>query len=185
MSVRPAEAIQATKNWLEKIVIGFNFCSVARRVWLQDKVAYKVCLSREVLAIIDELAAACKELEQHPEIETTLLILPHFADSFANYLTLVEGGEYLLEKMGYTGIFQLASFHPAYIFAGTTEADPSNYTNRSPFPMLHLLREDSIERALEHYDDPEGIPERNIELANSKTKDTWQALLQACYPTTR
>ncbi|MGH1336892.1 MAG: DUF1415 domain-containing protein [Aureispira sp.] len=176
---------QTTKKWLEKIVIGFNFCPFARRIWLQNKVLYQVCPTTDVAAILQAFIKACQELEEQDEIETTLLIVPEGLEEFETYLGVVEMAENLLEEMGYTGVYQVASFHPDYVFGGSTPQDPSNYTNRSPYPMLHLLREESIERALEHYEDPEGIPERNIALANSKTLATWKNLLAACFNPTK
>jgi hypothetical protein len=182
MSNTVSDIEQATRNWLEHLVIGFNFCPFARRVWLQNKVAYRVCVSEDWEMLLQQLVAACRELDQQPDLETTLLVLPQGVDDFEAYLELLDLAEVLLENLGYTGIYQLASFHPRYVFGGSQAQDPSNYTNRSPYPMLHLLREESIERALEHYEDPEGIPARNIALANSKPLATWQALLAACYP---
>lgn len=172
---------QATKNWLENIVIGFNFCPFARKVWLQDKVAYQVCPSRVIEEMLEALVAACQELDAKDALETTLLIFPNGLDDFGDYLEVLGIAENLLEQMEYTGIYQLASFHPQYVFGGTTAHDVSNYTNRAPYPMLHLLREESLENALEHYPNPADIPEQNIALANQKSLATWQALLQACY----
>lgn len=172
---------QATQNWLKNIVIGFNFCPFARKVWLQDKVAYRVCTADSMEAMLEALVVACQELDVNTTLETTLLIFPSGLDDFGDYLELLGIAEGLLEQMEYTGIYQLASFHPNYMFGGTTANDVSNYTNRSPYPMLHLLREESIEKALEHYPNPEAIPEQNIALANQKSLATWRALLQACH----
>ena len=113
-------------------------------------------------------------------IETTLIIFPnHFAD-FEDYLDLVDLVEDLSVEQGYEGVYQIASFHPEYCFAGAEEEDPANYTNRSPYPMLHLLREESITRAVEHYKDPEGIPERNMAFAKKKGLQYMQLLRAAC-----
>lgn len=173
---------QATKNWLENIVIGFNFCPFARKVWLQEQIAYPICFSEDLEEVLHSLTQLCQELEEQEAITTALLILPQGWEDFEDYLDLLSIAEQLLEELGYTGIFQLASFHPQYVFGGTTPQDPSNYTNRAPYPILHLLREESIAQALEHYENPEAIPERNIAFANSKSLETWKALLQACYP---
>ncbi|MFK7799362.1 MAG: DUF1415 domain-containing protein [Aureispira sp.] len=172
---------QATQKWLENIVIGFNFCPFARKVFLQDNVAYRVCTTGVMEEMLEALVAACQELDANATVETTLLIFPNGLDDFGDYLELLNIAESLLEQMEYTGIYQLASFHPQYVFGGTTINDVSNYTNRSPYPMLHLLREESLENALEHYPNPAIIPEQNIALANQKSLATWQALLQACY----
>lgn len=176
---------QATKNWLANIVIGFNFCPFARRVLLQDSISYPICFSEDLEEVLQALTQVGQELEEQENIATALLILPQGWEDFEDYLDLLSIAEQLLEELGYTGVFQLASFHPKYVFGGTSPQDPSNYTNRSPYPMLHLLREESIEEALEHYDNPEEIPERNIAFANSKTLETWEKLLKACYPSSK
>lgn len=185
MATPPSSVQQVTQKWLEKIVIGFNFCPFARRVWLQEKVAYNVCIATDVEGILGELVNSFQELEEQEDIETILLIIPQGLEDFEEYLDVLSIAESLLEELNYTGVYQLASFHPQYVFGGSTAQDPSNYTNRSPYPMLHLLREKSIEQALEHYEDPEGIPDRNIAFANSKSLATWKALLETCFTTTK
>ena len=127
--------------------------------------------------LVDEL----NFLDRTEGIETSLLIFPnHFAD-FEDYLDLVELAENLSIEQGYEGVYQIASFHPDYCFAGADADDPANYTNRSLYPMLHLLREDSISKALDHYIDPEGIPERNIAFAQEKGLRHMQLLRAACF----
>jgi hypothetical protein len=101
-------------------------------------------------------------------IETSFLIFPRAFSKFDDYLYLLSLAESFLKKKGYEGVYQVASFHPLYLFAGSDENDPANYTNRSIYPMLHLLREESIDKALENYNDPENIPERNINFAREK-----------------
>ena len=110
-------------------------------------------------ALVDE----CRRLDAEPAIETTLMILPDGMSDFEDYLDLLNVAEALLEAEGYAGIYQLASFHPEYVFAGAPAEDPANYTNRSPWPMWHLLRETSVEAAVAAYPDPESIPERNVD----------------------
>src|SRR5690554_333435 len=111
---------------------------------------------------LHRLVAECERLDDHPEVETTLLVLTPGLEAFDDYLDFLGLAEALLEAQGYEGTYQLASFHPDYCFEGAEEEDSANYTNRSPWPMLHLLREAGLERALEHYPDPEAIPERNV-----------------------
>ncbi len=133
---------------------------------------------------LEAVIAELRFLDRTEDIETTLLIFPnHFAD-FDDYLDLVELAERLSIAEGYEGVYQIASFHPQYCFAGADEDDPANYTNRSPYPMLHLLREDSIARAVDHYIDPEGIPERNIAFAQEKGLKYMQLLRAACLEVT-
>lgn len=173
--------IEHTKNWISKVVIGYNFCPFAARAVNHDRVHYAVMESSDVAAILTQLLAACKQLDEQENIETTLLILPEGFDDFYDYLDLVDAANTVLEEADYEGVYQLASFHPKYLFAGSNEMDAANYTNRSPYPMLHLLRESSIEGALEHYPhNPEDIPDRNIEFAHQKGLLHMQALRQAC-----
>jgi hypothetical protein len=117
-------------------------------------------------------------MDIEPATETTLLILPEGCTQFNDFLDLTAMAEQLLIDQGYEGVYQLASFHPDYCFAGEDENDPANYTNRSPYPMLHIIREASIEQALKTYPNPELIPERNIELTRKLGLEKIQALLR-------
>jgi uncharacterized protein len=119
-------------------------------------------------------------LDGDDTIETLFLIFPNGFARFADYLLLVQQAERLLKKKGYTGVYQLASFHPLYLFAGSTEADAANYTNRSVYPMLHLLRESSIDAALAHYPNPSAIPPRNIDFAQEKGVVYMRMLRESC-----
>ena len=177
----PMPYIEHTKNWISKVVIGYNFCPFAARAFNHDRVHYAVITSTAVTDILAQLLAACKQLDEQENIETTLLILPEGFADFYEYLDLVDAANTVLEEADYEGVYQLASFHPNYLFEGSNEMDAANYTNRSPYPMLHLLRESSIEGALAHYaGDPEAIPERNIEFAQEKGLLHMQALRLAC-----
>jgi hypothetical protein len=106
-------------------------------------------------------------LEDNPAMETALLIFPKGFSDFEDYLDLTDLAEKLLKAQGFEGIYQVASFHPNYIFAGSDENDPANYTNRSPYPMLHLLREDLLEIAIDKHNNVDDIPNQNIAKANS------------------
>lgn len=108
-----------------------------------------------------------------------MLILPTGFSSFTVYLQIVDLAEALMEKENYEGIYQIASFHPAYLFAGADNSDPSNYTNRSPYPMLHLLREASLTKAIDSYPDVDGIPQKNIDFATAKGLASMQLLREA------
>ena len=117
----------------------------------------------------------------HPEVQTSLLIYPYGLESFDAYLDFLAIAEELLQVQAYEGIFQLASFHPQYCFDGALLDDPANYTNRSPYPMLHLLRESSLEKALANYPEPEKIPQHNIALTRQLGLATLEKLLNDCY----
>ena len=127
------------------------------------------------------LALECSRLDRDPGIETTLLVFANLFEEFDDFLDMVELGDALLLDQGYEGTYQLASFHPQYRFADAPSDDPANYTNRSPWPMIHLLRESSITRALQGYPgNPEDIPRKNIELARSKGDTAMKKMLSDC-----
>ena len=172
--------ISQTKLWLEKIVIGCNFCPFAAKPFFQDKIRYRVVASIQKKDILEALVRECSWLEENVETETSLLILPEGYEKFDAYLDLLDIAEQLLEKEGYEGIFQLASFHPDYRFAGSKADDAANYTNRSPYPILHLLKEESIEKALEKFPDPDKIPDKNIAFAREKGLEYMKNLLKSC-----
>lgn len=172
--------ITQTKQWLEKIVIGCNFCPFAAKPFFQDKIRYRVVASAQKKDILEALVRECSWLEENAETETSLLILAEGYEKFDAYLDLLDIAEQLLEKEGYEGIFQLASFHPDYRFAGSKADDAANYTNRSPYPILHLLKEESIEKALEKFPDPDKIPDKNIAFAREKGLEYMKNLLKSC-----
>lgn len=175
------EFAQQTKNWIEKVVIGLNFCPFAKREVLRDSIRYVVSDKTDLKQVLLELIEELKHLDEQPSTETTLLIYPTLFADFEDYLDLVAMGQDFLRQLNYEGVYQLASFHPDYQFGGTSPTDASNFTNRSPYPILHLLREESLENALEHYDAPEEIPERNIKVAEERGFKALQQLLLNCY----
>lgn len=163
--------VTATRNWLTSFVIAHNICPFAARVHDNDSIRYRVETGGDLETCLLALIAECRHLDQHADCETTLLILPAAVADFDDFLDFAALAEQLLADQGYEGIYQLASFHPDYQFADAAAADAANYTNRSPYPMLHIIREASIERALRSYADPEGIPERNIALTRALGAD--------------
>jgi hypothetical protein len=158
-------AIEKSQQWIETIVIGLNFCPFAKRELRKNAVRFVLSDNTDQYAAMIQLIDECKYLDQHPEIETTLLILPNGFTDFHAYLDLHALAEDVLVEHAYEGIYQVASFHPDYCFADTDIDDAANYTNRSPFPMLHLLREASLDRAIDNYPDVQAIPTHNIEKA--------------------
>lgn len=176
------DTIVACKNWVENIVVGLNFCPFAKKEVLRDSIRY--CLSEQtsrdkVIALLD---AELKLLQNTPDIETTLLILPNGFESFFDYLDLLDAAEDWLDQNHYRGEFQLASFHPDYCFEDEPLDAPSNFTNRSPYPILHILRESSLERALDLHKQPEQIPTDNIKKAQQIGYVALSKLLQNCFP---
>jgi len=162
------QIIDRTKKWIIDVVIGCNFCPFAANVVKQRTIFYKVEENTDREACLASFVREMERLDNDPTIETSFLIFSNAFQQFDDYLDLVSFAEKLLKGKGYEGIYQLASFHPLYLFANSDENDPANYTNRSVHPMLHLLREESIDKALANYKDPESIPVRNINFAREK-----------------
>jgi hypothetical protein len=162
-----ATVIERTKNWIKDIVIGLNFCPFARNPFKEELILYKVDGSSDKAAALESFISTCNYLEENPAMETALLIFPNGFSDFEEYLDLVDLSEKLLKAEGFEGVYQVASFHPDYLFAGSDENDPANYTNRSPYPMLHLLREDLLEIAIDKHANVDDIPNQNIAKAIS------------------
>ena len=178
-----AAAIEAqTRCWLEQRVLKDNLCPFAHQPYKNDLVRMVVTDSSRQEYLLDDVLHELKHLASLPveALETTLLIHPGVLEDFHDYndfLDLVDG---LLTQEGYEGVFQVASFHPDYQFADTAEDDAENYTNRSPWPMLHLLREASLEQAIASHPDVNGIPQRNIALMQEVGAETLAADLARC-----
>lgn len=179
MSNHPS--IQHTINWVKSVVVGLNFCPFAAKVVIQNSIRYVVVQPKDINETLATLQAEIELLDQDKAIETTLVIFPDNYLDFQEYLSLVKKTEKLISKLDYDGIYQIASFHPEYCFASSDEDDAANFTNRSPYPMLHLLREESLSRALATFKNPESIPERNINLAREKGLKYMQVLRAACF----
>ena len=171
--------VAATITWLENIVIGLNLCPFAKAIHAKKQIRFVVssaCQSRELLA---ELKVELELLvDSDPEqIESTLLIHPGVLHEFMDYNQFLVLCDLAIEELELEGIIQIASFHPHYQFANTEPDDVTNYTNRSPYPTLHLLREDSVRRAIESFPDVEKIYERNIATLNRLGKAKMDALM--------
>ena len=172
--------IEQTKKWINDVVIGCNFCPFAARVVKQQTIFFKVETATAANICLESFLQEVTRLDNDETIETSFLIFPDAFKNFDDYLDMVSVAEKLLKQYGYDGIYQLASFHPQYKFAGAPDNDAANYTNRSVYPMLHLLRESSIDKALEHFNDPESIPDRNINFAREKGIVYMKMLREAC-----
>jgi hypothetical protein len=175
-----ATIIAHTKKWITGVVVGCNFCPFAAREVKRNSIHYQVENSDELNVCLQAFLQECKRLDNDGTIETTLLIFPNAFQTFDAYLDLLSLAERTLKKKGYKGIYQVAGFHPLYRFADTKDNDAANYTNRSIYPMLHLLREERIEEALQRYPDSEQIPERNIHFAREKGIAYMKMLRDAC-----
>ncbi len=172
--------VEQTRAWLASIVVNNDFCPFAKRELDRGSIHYAVIRHNAMELCLEALLDECRRLDEQPGIETTLLIFPEGGHDFEEFLTLLEISDALLADQGYEGIYQMASFHPDYCFEGVPQDDPANYTNRSPYPMLHILREASVERVLADYPDPGKIPERNIDFCRKQGIDKMRAMLMAC-----
>ena len=180
MTISTANIIDQTQCWIRNVIVEFNFCPFAKRELERDSVYYKVTQDTGLTAALESLMDVCFRLDEDSEIETSLLIFSTDFSEFDYFLELIELANDLLAAQHYEGVYQIASFHPDYCFAETEQEDASNFTNRSPFPMLHLLRESSMEQALETYPDPEQIPLRNIEKSREIGNDVFEKIVQDC-----
>lgn len=175
----PHDAIIAlTQAWLEKAVIGLNLCPFAKAVYVKQQIRYVVSQATDTDALLTELKTELQFLQDSDpaEIDTTLLILPEVLDDFLDYNDFLDTADEAIEDLELDGEIQIASFHPDYQFAGTNADDIENYTNRSPYPILHLLREASIERAVEAFPEAEEIYEKNMETLRKLGLQGWANL---------
>lgn len=174
------QVIGQTRKWIKEVVIACNFCPFAAREVKRDSIHYQVEWKSSVETALSVLQQECKRLDDQPDVETILIIFPDTFQDFYQYLDLVGMAEHLLKRKGYEGTYQVASFHPQYRFSGAPADDAANFTNRSVYPMLHLLREASIEAALRKYPDPDSIPASNIEFARNKGFTYMKMLRDTC-----
>lgn len=172
-------ALVATQRWLERAVIGLNLCPFAKAVYVKQQVRFVLSVATTPEALLEELGNELVLLRDTPaeDIDTTLLIHPQVLGEFLDYNDFLDDADALIEALDLDGEIQVASFHPQYQFAGTEPDDIENCSNRSPFPMLHLLREDSVARAVEAFPDPDAIVERNLETLRRLGRDGWEKLL--------
>lgn len=175
-------AIQHTQKWITEVVIGCNFCPFAAKELRKNAVHYSVENTDDMEDAMQSFLQQCIYLDEHDDVSTSLLIFPNSFRNFDDFLDLVALAEILLKRKKYEGVYQVASFHPCYLFAGAPIDDPANFTNRSPYPMLHLLREDLVEEVLDKYPNPEKIPENNIKFSREKGHDYMEKLRLACMP---
>ena len=178
--VRPSddEVLARTRGWLEKAVIGLNLCPFAKAVYTRDRVRLVVSQARHADDLLEELDRELDFLVATPaeQVDTTLLIHPTLFPDFLDFNDFLEIAEGVLDEHGLEGVVQLASFHPQFQFDGTTPEDMGNYTNRAPYALLHLLREDSVEKAVDSLPDPDAIYQENIRTLDKLGLEGWTKL---------
>jgi hypothetical protein len=172
------EIVAATRRWLERAVIGLNLCPFAKSVYVKEQVRYVVSPARTPEELLETLMDELQDLsDADPEkVDTTLIIHPFVLDDFLDFNEFLDVADAAVEDMSLDGQLQVASFHPDYQFADTDRNDISNYTNRAPYPILQLLREESIDRAVEAFPEAETIFEKNIETMEKLGHEGWDKL---------
>ncbi|TAL61720.1 MAG: DUF1415 domain-containing protein [Legionella sp.] len=158
---------QDTLDWVLSFVIHYNLCPFAKGPVNKGQLKIQVCDKTKKAQALEELMMEIHYLDQHPEIETTLFVFSQLNKDFFTYLDFVDLADHLLTQHDYDGIYQFVSFHPDYYFADSEPDDPANLTNRSPYPMIHILREEQLEKVIAVYGDTSEIPKKNIELLRS------------------
>jgi len=173
-----SDPIAETKHWLERAVIGLNLCPFAKAVYVKQQVRFVLSDASTPEALLEQLAEELLLLRDTPadEIDTTLIVHPDVLQDFLDYNDFLDNADAAVEALDLEGVLQVASFHPAYQFAGTAFDDIGNYTNRSPYPTLHLLREDSVSRAVEAFPDADDIVDRNVETLDRLGLQGWNKL---------
>lgn len=170
--------IETSRQWVERVVVGLNLCPFAKKHLLQGQIRFVLCPATQEEELLAALLEEARLLLATPpeKVETTLIIHPHILSDFFAYNDFLGMADDLLEDEDLVGLVQIASFHPDYQFADAPANDLANYTNRSPYPMLHLLREESVSRAVDTYPDVEAVPARNVALLRSMTPEEVAAL---------
>jgi hypothetical protein len=176
--------IAATRAWLTRIVIGLELCPFAKPVHVKGQIRYFVSSAEEPESLLRDLLEELRGLaDADPSaVDTTLLILPRALPDFLEYNDFLSVAEFALEDLGLSGHLQIASFHPDYRYAGNSEDDLANYVTRSPYPMLHLLREASVDRAVAVFPDAKLIVNKNIETLRALGLDGWRRLMDSVLP---
>ncbi len=175
---------QQVRAWLDHFVVGLNLCPFAGPVVASEALRISICDSKKLQQVAEAFMAELDLIQQSSEsdIATTLLVLPNALNDFEEYLSFIENAEALIDQMGLTGVIQLASFHPDYQFEAEPAESASHFTNRSPYPIIHFLREEMMERVLENVPHPEQIPQRNIQKLEAMGRGAVEQLLQSLKP---
>jgi hypothetical protein len=172
------EIIASVSRWIEKAVIGLDLCPFAKSVYEKRQIHYKLSQSEQIDSLMFDLHQEILWLQQHPVFDTGLLIIPFQLSDFLDFNQMLDQADALMSAYRWSGDFQLASFHPHYQFADTEFEDRENWSNRSPYPILHVLRENSVERAVSLYPGVNSIPTRNIEKLESLGDDQFYEIFK-------
>ena len=182
MNAAEGRVIRETRAWVQRAVVGLNLCPFAKAPLVKGQVRFVLCETDDPRVLLDVLCQQMRELAHTDplELETALVVHPNVLEDFLDFNDFLEAAEEALDELGLIGVLQIASFHPHYQFAGTSHDDLGNATNRSPYPTLHLLREESVERAAAAFPEAEAIFEANIRTLETLGAEGWSALQAAC-----
>lgn len=177
------KAEDAVNLWLKNIVVGLNLCPFAKVPYNEKRVRIVADLCQNEELAFERIIGEINLLdESEPQkLETTLLIFPNLFEDFAHYNDFLYTANEFIRLRGWEGVYQIASFHPEYQFSGTDKNDAENYTNRSPYPILHFIREESLTAAIEAYPDVDGIPDKNIALMNGLSASELKQYFSWCF----
>ncbi|EMX0311397.1 TPA: DUF1415 domain-containing protein [Vibrio parahaemolyticus] len=169
---------QQVEQWLNDVVIGLNLCPFAAKPQRNKQIKIFVSEATQEEALLEDILLQLIELSTtEPEkLETTLVVVPNMLQDFWDYNFCIDWVEGLIKQQDWEGIFQVATFHPDYCFGGAAPEDDENLTNRSPYPIFHLIREESMEKVLKHYPDPESIPDTNIARVSALSEEELKKL---------
>ncbi len=172
------EISQEVNQWLDDVVIGLNLCPFAAKPQRNKQIRISVSQANDEETLLQDILTQLLDLEDHvpAELETTLVVVPNMLQDFWDYNMFIDWVEALIKNQGWEGIYQVATFHPDYCFAGSEPEDSENLTNRSPYPIFHLIREESMEKVLRHYPNPEEIPDINMERVSNLTEQERKSL---------
>ncbi|MGR5238645.1 DUF1415 domain-containing protein [Vibrio alfacsensis] len=164
---------QQVDQWLNDVVIGLNLCPFAAKPQRNKQIKIFVSEATQEETLLEDILMQLIELSntEPAKLETTLVVVPNMLQDFWDYNLFIDWVEGLIKQQDWEGIFQVATFHPDYCFGGTEPEDDENLTNRSPYPVFHLIREESMEKVLKHYPDPEAIPDTNIARVSGLSED--------------
>ncbi|NVJ58514.1 MAG: DUF1415 family protein [Vibrionaceae bacterium] len=173
MNRSTVEIAEQVNQWLNDVVIGLNLCPFAAKPQRNKQIKIYVSEASQEEALLEDILTQLMELDSTTveELETTLVVVPNMLSDFYDYNLFIDWVETLIRQKNWEGVFQLATFHPDYCFGGTEPEDDENLTNRSPYPVFHLIREESMEKVLRHYPNPEAIPDTNIARVESLTDE--------------
>ena len=173
MNRSTVEIAEQVNQWLNDVVIGLNLCPFAAKPQRNKQIKIYVSGASQEEALLEDILTQLMELDSTTaeELETTLVVVPNMLSDFYDYNLFIDWVEALIRQQNWEGVFQLATFHPDYCFGGTDPEDDENLTNRSPYPVFHLIREESMEKVLKHYPNPEAIPDTNIARVESLTDE--------------